>query len=89
MNCLHLPLLSELDRKIFGGRGYFFIECFCFCVMCLYDYDPGYLQHHYGPRDTLLLTCVPYIAGWISAALAGHYSSLFLLYLSRYIQEIF
>ena len=43
----------------------------------------GYLQQHFGPRQILILTCVPYLAGWVSAALAGQYNSLYLLYVSR------
>ena len=43
----------------------------------------GYLQQHFGPRQILILTCGPYLAGWLSAALAGQYNSLYLLYASR------
>ena len=43
----------------------------------------GALQQQLGPRAVLGLTCLPYILGWRSAALAGHFASLYLLYLSR------
>ena len=43
----------------------------------------GYLQQYFGPRQILVLTCLPYLAGWVSAALAGQYNNLYLLYVSR------
>ena len=43
----------------------------------------GYLQHKFGPRKILLLTCVPYALSLIGATLAGHLRSVTLLYLSR------
>ena len=43
----------------------------------------GYLQQKFGPRNILLLTCVPYSLSWIGSALAGHLKSVTLLYLSR------
>ena len=43
----------------------------------------GYLQQDFGPRQILILTCVPYLAGWVSAALAGQFNNLYLLYVSR------
>ena len=43
----------------------------------------GYLQQYFGPRQILVMTCLPYLAGWVSAALAGQYNSLYLLDVSR------
>ena len=49
-------------------------------LVCLLS---GLLQSQVGPRTCLLITCLPYLAGWVTAALAGEYHSLPLLYISR------
>ena len=49
-------------------------------VVCILS---GYLQHKFGPKRILMLSCLPYILGWSSAGLAGHLHSVKLLYVSR------
>ena len=49
-------------------------------VVCILS---GFLQHNFGPKRILMLACFPYICGWATAAVAAHFRSVYLLYVSR------
>ena len=43
----------------------------------------GYLQQKIGPKHVLVLTCLPYLLGWLAAVSAQYIHTVYLLYLSR------
>ena len=43
----------------------------------------GYMQQKIGPKHVLVVTCLPYLLGWLAAASARYIPTIYLLYLSR------
>jgi hypothetical protein len=41
----------------------------------------GFLQQQFGPLRILMVSCVPYTAGWIAAAMATHAHHIYIIYI--------